>query len=63
VGHTVTHCTFHNEFVCVCVYLFSLFCFVLFCLFLLVFYFVWEAARDREINGIGVHDIKFTKNQ
>ena len=46
VGHTVTHYNFHRDF------LFSV---------------VWEVLRveqahREEMSGIGVHDVKFTRN-
>jgi hypothetical protein len=47
VGHTVTHHSFHKEI-----------------FFLLGGLQGWGwIGRDGEMSGIGVHDVKFTKNQ
>ena len=59
MGHTGTHYSFHDE-------MFSVLCFCCSCC-LFVFYFVGEVARVEggyeEMNGPGVYDIKYTKNQ
>ena len=54
MGHTVTHCSFHNV-------LFSMLCFI---------FFGGEGCkgggqigRDRKMSGTGVHDVALTKNQ
>jgi hypothetical protein len=63
VGHTVTHYSFHNKMYFSFTVAFILFYFIL-------FYFIWGAVvREEggykvlgEMNGIGVHDVEFTKN-
>jgi hypothetical protein len=67
VEHTVTHYSFHDKKLSV---FFVLFCFVLF-FFCLCFLFSFERGGckgrgwiqwDWEMSGVGVHDVKLTKN-
>lgn len=57
VGYTVTQQSLHDEIV------------FMFRLFFILFFVLWGlqgggwVGRNREMNGVGVHDVKLTKNQ